>query len=98
MSRNIFPDSRFWHERELFKYQEHLKIDSFWYLSGKNYTRTLESWRDNFRRNAAALRATGAIDDRRMRVWIFYFSFTAALFRAWCGNQVGNGQYLLRHP
>ena len=97
MSRNIFPDSRFWHERELFKYQEHLKIDNFWYLSGKNYTRTLESWRENFRRNAAALRATGAIDDRRMRVWVFYFSFTAALFRAWRGNQVGNGQYLLRH-
>lgn len=97
VSRNIFPDSRFWHERELFNHQQHLRIERHWYIDGTNYSRTIREWRRNFLMNADFLRDAAGLDDRKIRIWSFYFAYTSALFRAWRGRQVGNGQYLLRH-
>ena len=96
MRRCIFPNSRFWHDRELFKYQDDLRIDNYWFLNGRNYQRTLEAWGENFRSNRDAIRRIRGDDERFLRMWNYYFRFTSALFRGRGGRQVGNGQYLLR--
>lgn len=96
MRRYIFPHSRFWHDRELFRYQEDFTIERYWYLNGRNYQRTLEAWRANFHARWHAIRAIRGDDERFRRIWTYYFRFTRALFRGAGGRQTGNGQYLLR--
>ena len=96
MRRYIFPGSRFWNDRELFKYQEDFRIDQYWFLNGRNYQRTLEAWRENFLANWEAIRRIRGDDERFYRIWNYYFRFTRALFMGQGGRQVGNGQYLLR--
>lgn len=96
-SRYIFPGGRFWPFRELFRHQEHLRIEHSWFLNGSNYRRTLEAWRDNFWRNIKSIRTHPDLDDRFLRIWDFYLRFCVAIFRGLKGTQVGNGQYLLRH-
>jgi cyclopropane-fatty-acyl-phospholipid synthase len=96
MRRYIFPHSRFWHDRELFEYQDDFRIDRYWFLNGSNYLRTLKAWQRNFRSNWDAIRAIRGDDERFYRIWNYYFGFTGALFRGRGGRQVGNGQYLLR--
>lgn len=95
--RYIFPGGRFWPFNELPRYQEHLRVENSWYLSGQNYRRTLEAWRENFWRNAGAIRKHPDLDDRFVRMWDFYLRFCIAIFRSGGGKYVGNGQYLLRH-
>ena len=96
MRRYIFPHSRFWHDRELFKYQDDFRIDQYWFLNGRNYQRTLEAWQKNFQANWDAIRKIRSDDERSYRIWNYYFLFTRALFKGQGGRQVGNGQYLLR--
>lgn len=96
MRRYIFPHSRFWHDRELFEYQDDFRIDRYWFLNGGNYQRTLQAWQRNFRSNWDAIRGIRGDDERFYRIWNYYFLFTGALFRGRGGRQVGNGQYLLR--
>ena len=96
MRRHIFPHSRFWHDRELFKYQDAFTIDRYWFLNGSNYQRTLEAWQQNFEANRRAILRIGGYDETFYRKWNYYFRFTRALFRGQGGRQVGNGQYLLR--
>lgn len=96
MRRYIFPHSRFWHDRELFKYQDDFRIDHYWYLNGRNYQRTLDAWRRNFQANWDAIREVRGDDARFYRIWNYYFRFTRALFGGQGGRQTGNGQYLLR--
>ena len=92
MRQYIFPHSRFWHDRELFKYQDDLKVDRYWFLNGRNYERTLAAWRENFHSNRDAIRRIRGDDERFFRIWNYYFRFTRALFKAQGGRQVGNGQ------
>ena len=96
-SRYIFPGGRFWPFNELFRHQEHLRIENSWFLNGSNYRRTLECWRANFQRNLAAIRAHPDLDERFVRIWTAYLRFCIAIFRGMHGTNVGNGQYLLRH-
>jgi cyclopropane-fatty-acyl-phospholipid synthase len=96
MRRYIFPHSRFWHDRELFKYQDDFRIDQYWFLNGRNYQRTLEAWQKNFQANWDAIRRIRGDDERFYRIWNYYFRFTRALFKGRGGRQAGNGQYLLR--
>lgn len=96
MRQYIFPHSRFWHDRELFKYQDDFRIDRYWFINGRNYQRTLEAWQKNFQANWEAIRRIRGDDERFYRIWNYYFRFTRALFRGHGGRQVGNGQYLLR--
>ena len=51
---------------ELFNHQDHLRIERYWYLNGINYSRTIEAWRENFMRNADALRAARMAPDSRV--------------------------------
>jgi cyclopropane-fatty-acyl-phospholipid synthase len=95
--RYIFPGGRFWPFNELFRYQEHLRIERSWFLNGNNYRRTLEAWHANFWRNIAAIRAHPELDERFVRIWDFYLRFCIAIFGGMKGANVGNGQYLLRH-
>jgi cyclopropane-fatty-acyl-phospholipid synthase len=95
MCRYIFPDSRFWHELELLKFQDDLKVRQHWFLNGRNYQRTLQAWLDNFRNNWEQIRAVRGDGDQFFRIWNYYLRFTQALFRGQRGTQVGNGQYLL---
>lgn len=96
MRRHIFPHSRFWHDGELFKYQDDFQIERHWFLSGRNYQRTLEAWQRNFRANWNTIRRIRGDDNQFYRTWNYYFRFTRALFKGQGGRQVGNGQYLLR--
>jgi cyclopropane-fatty-acyl-phospholipid synthase len=96
IAKYLYPQTRFWHEGELYKHQHCLRIDQHWHLSGLNYAKTLEAWRTQFRRREEVMRKAGGLDDVGIRIWILYFSFTRALFAASRGRQVGNGQYLLR--
>lgn len=96
MRRYIFPRSRFWNDRELFKFQEDLRIDQYWFLNGRNYQRTLEAWQENFQANWDVIRRIRGDDERFYRIWNYYLRFTRALFIGQGGRQAGNGQYLLR--
>ena len=96
-ARYIFPGGRFWPINELPRYQEHLRVEKAWYISGGNYRRTLEAWRENLRRNLDAILAHPDLDERFVRIWDFYLRFCIAIFRSGGGTFVGNGQYLLRH-
>ncbi len=96
MRRYIFPHSRFWHDRELFNYQDDFRIDQYWFLNGRNYQHTLEAWQKNFQTNWDAIRKIHGDDQRSYRIWNLYFRFTRALFKGQGGRLVGNGQYLLR--
>jgi len=95
--RYIFPGGRFWWFQELFKYQEHLRIDQSWYMNGRNYMRTLQVWRENFWRNVDKVRALPGLDQRFVRIWDLYLRFCIACFGGLGGRNLGNGQYLLRH-
>lgn len=96
MRRYIFPNSRFWYDRELFKYQNEFTIERYWFVNGRNYQRTLDAWQQNFCDNWDRIRGISGVDDRFYRVWNYYFRFTSALFGCQGGRQSGNGQYLLR--
>jgi cyclopropane-fatty-acyl-phospholipid synthase len=96
MRRYIFPDSRFWHDRELFKYQDDFAIERHWFLNGRNYQRTLRAWQANFNARWDTIRSVRGDGERFRRTWNYYFRFTRALFRSRGGRQTGNGQYLLR--
>lgn len=95
--RYIFPGGRFWAFNELPRYPEHLRVEKSWFLSGRNYRPTLEAWRENFWLNIDAIRADAELDEHFIRIWDFYLRFCIAIFRSGGGNDVGNGQYLLRH-
>jgi cyclopropane-fatty-acyl-phospholipid synthase len=96
MCHYIFPNSRFWHDRELFKYQDDFSIDQYWFLNGSNYQLTLEAWLKNFRANWDQIqKIIGSDDEKFYRIWNYYLRFTRALFKGQGGKQVGNGQYLL---
>jgi cyclopropane-fatty-acyl-phospholipid synthase len=94
--RYVYPDTRFWHDRELFKYQDDLRIDQYWFVNGRNYQRTLEAWRENFQANWDEIRRIRGDGERFYRMFNYYLRFTRALFKAQGGRQSGNGQYLLR--
>ncbi len=51
-----------------------------WHNFGADYDRTLMAWRANFERGWSALRA--GYDERFRRMWRFYLSASAAVFRA----------------
>lgn len=91
--RYIFPGGRFWHFKELFRYQDHLAVRGSWFLNGKNYKRTVREWHRNFWRNIDAIRAIPSLDDRFIRTWDLYLRFCIAAFGAVGGRNVGNGQY-----
>ncbi|MBI3992363.1 MAG: class I SAM-dependent methyltransferase [Candidatus Lambdaproteobacteria bacterium] len=93
----IFPGGRFWYFRELFRYQDHLRIENSWFLNGNNYKRTLEVWLENFWHNIDKIRTHPDIDERFIRTWDLYLRFCIAIFGGMGGRNVGNGQYLLRH-
>jgi cyclopropane-fatty-acyl-phospholipid synthase len=97
IAKYLYPETRFWHEGELYKRQHLLRIQQQWHLSGVNYAKTLAAWRTQFRRREEVMRTAAGLDDLGIRIWILYFSFTRALFAASRGRQVGNSQYLLRH-
>lgn len=94
----IFPGGRFWYFHELPRYQDHLKLEKSWFLNGNNYKHTLECWRDNFWKNIEKIRDHPGMDDKFVRTWDLYLRFCVAIFGAMGGRNVGNGQYLLRHP
>ena len=93
----IFPGGRFWYFRELYRYQDHLRIENSWFLNGNNYRRTLEAWLKNFWSNIDKIRAHPDIDERFIRTWDLYLRCCIALFGGLGGRNVGNGQYLLGH-
>ncbi|MCZ6644950.1 MAG: class I SAM-dependent methyltransferase [SAR324 cluster bacterium] len=95
ISKYIFPGGTIWREDELFKHQHHLRVADAWFLNGRNYRRTLESWLENFWRNMARIRAECGEDQRLIKVWDLYLRSSIAVFRTNRGNFYGNGQYLL---
>ena len=94
--RYIFPGGRVWFDEELYKHDQDLKISDYWFLNGVNYRRTLEAWLVNFHANLPALRKTGKVEERVLKVWDLYLRICVAVFSSGGGRWYGNGQYLLR--
>ena len=96
VDRYIFPGGRMWFERELFKHQQHFRIEQHWILGGTNYRRTIQGWLANYLRNYEKIRRETGLETRVLRIWEFYLRGCIANFRVRGGNFYGNGQYLLR--
>ena len=96
IQRYIFPGGRVWYWRDLYLYQQDMRVEQFWFLNGSNYRRTLEAWLANLLHNRERLCATGRLDKRTLRIWELYLRVCISIFHAGRGEFFGNGQYLLR--
>ncbi|KAL7105558.1 hypothetical protein ACP275_07G052000 [Erythranthe tilingii] len=61
---------------------------------GSHYYQTLRCWRENFLRNQRKIMALG-FDERFIRTWEYYFSYTAAGFKM---SIMGNYQIVFTRP
>jgi len=95
VSQYIFPGGVVWTMNELSKHQKDFKVENQWFLSGKNYEKTLDAWIKNFHRNLPTIKKTSDLPPSKLKLWDFYLRACKATFRVQGGNYFGNGQYLL---
>ncbi|GAB4270949.1 MAG: cyclopropane-fatty-acyl-phospholipid synthase family protein [Opitutales bacterium] len=95
IAQYIFPGGVVWTMDSLSKHQEDFSIENQWFLSGRNYERTLDAWICNYHKNLAKIEASTGLPESRLKLWDFYLRACKATFRVQGGEYFGNGQYLL---
>lgn len=80
IARYIFPNSMLPSAEQIASARENLFVIEDWHNFGADYDRTLMAWRANF--DAAWPRLEPRYGERFRRMWRFYLSASAALFRA----------------
>ena len=80
IAKYIFPNSMIPSAEQIAAASESVFVTEDWHNFGADYDRTLMAWRANFDRAWASLSA--AYGERFRRMWRFYLSASAAVFRA----------------
>ncbi|MBT2119225.1 cyclopropane fatty acyl phospholipid synthase [Dyella sp. LX-66] len=80
IEKYIFPNSMIPSAQQVAEALQDLFVVEDWHNFGADYARTLDAWRANF--DAAWPRLAGNYDDRFRRMWQFYLSVSAAVFRS----------------
>jgi cyclopropane-fatty-acyl-phospholipid synthase len=80
IAKYIFPNSMIPSAEQIANSAEGIFVTEDWHNFGADYDRTLMAWRDNF--DAAWPRLAGKYGERFGRMWRFYLSASAAVFRA----------------
>ncbi|NCT69204.1 MAG: cyclopropane fatty acyl phospholipid synthase [Rhodanobacteraceae bacterium] len=80
IARYIFPNSMLPSAEQIARHVEGRFVIEDWHNFGADYDRTLMAWRANF--DAAWPRLAGRYGERFRRMWRFYLSASAAVFRA----------------
>ncbi len=80
IAKYIFPNSMVPSAEQIARSAEGLFVIEDWHNFGADYDRTLIAWRDNF--DAAWPSLEAAYGERFRRMWRFYLSASAAVFRA----------------
>lgn len=80
IAKYIFPNSMLPSAEQIAQAREHLFVIEDWHNFGADYDRTLMAWRDNFDAAWPGLRAR--YDERFRRMWRYYLSASAAVFRS----------------
>lgn len=80
IEKYIFPNSMLPSAEQIAIAREHLFVIEDWHNFGADYDRTLMAWRANF--DAAWPALADRYDERFRRMWRFYLSASAAVFRA----------------
>ena len=80
IAKYIFPNSMLPSAEQIAAARENLFVIEDWHNFGADYDRTLMAWRTNF--DAAWPRLQDRYDERFRRMWRFYLSASAAVFRA----------------
>lgn len=80
IARYIFPNSLVPSAQQIANSAEGLFVTEDWHNFGADYDRTLMAWRDNF--DSAWPRLARKYGERFRRMWRYYLSGSAAVFRA----------------
>ncbi len=80
IAKYIFPNSMVPSAEQISNAAEGLFVTEDWHNFGADYDRTLMAWRDNF--DAAWPRLAEKYGERFRRMWRYYLSGSAAVFRA----------------
>ena len=80
IAKYIFPNSMVPSAEQIANAAEGLFVTEDWHNFGADYDRTLMAWRDNF--DAAWPRLAEKYSERFRRMWRYYLSGSAAVFRA----------------
>jgi cyclopropane-fatty-acyl-phospholipid synthase len=80
IAKYIFPNSMIPSAEQIANSAEGLFVTEDWHNFGADYDRTLMAWRDNF--DAAWPQLAARYGERFRRMWRFYLSASAAVFRA----------------
>ncbi|MHB8678878.1 MAG: cyclopropane fatty acyl phospholipid synthase [Rudaea sp.] len=80
IAKYVFPNSMLPSAGQIAAARESLFVIEDWHNFGADYDRTLMAWRTNF--DAAWPRLQDRYDERFRRMWRFYLSASAAVFRA----------------
>ena len=80
IAKYIFPNSMIPSAEQIAAASEGVFVTEDWHNFGADYDRTLMAWRANFDRGWAAL--SSRYGERFRRMWRFYLSASAAVFRA----------------
>ena len=80
IAKYIFPNSMVPSAEQIANASEGIFVTEDWHNFGADYDRTLMAWRDNFDRAWPTL--ASRYDERFRRMWRFYLSASAAVFRA----------------
>jgi cyclopropane-fatty-acyl-phospholipid synthase len=80
IAKYVFPNSMIPSAEQIANSAEGLFVIEDWHNFGADYDRTLVAWRTNF--DAAWPRLQDTYDERFRRMWRFYLSASAAVFRA----------------
>jgi cyclopropane-fatty-acyl-phospholipid synthase len=82
LDRYIFPNGVAPSVRQMGEAIEGLFVMEDWHNFGVDYTRTLLSWRDNFKQNYQPLPLQTSISqDRFARMWEYYLASFASAFK-----------------
>ena len=80
IAKYIFPNSMLPSAEQIAAARENLFVIEDWHNFGADYDKTLMAWRANF--DAAWPQLKNRYDERFRRMWRFYLSASAAVFRA----------------
>jgi cyclopropane-fatty-acyl-phospholipid synthase len=80
IAKYIFPNSMVPSAEQIANASEGIFVTEDWHNFGADYDRTLMAWRSNFDRAWPSLKT--CYDERFRRMWRFYLSASAAVFRA----------------
>jgi len=95
----IFPHGRYWNYDAIPSRNQDLKTIKRWYLNGSNYSKTFNSWLQNFDDHQETIKNLNYGMDyiKFRRMWRFYLIWFVRNFASCDGEYNGNGQYLLVH-